>query len=35
MNEYQRLVSLMRKSDNLEEFHIYAVLLAKWLKENS
>ena len=33
MNEYQRIVKLMRQADSLEKFHVYAVMLVKYLKQ--
>jgi hypothetical protein len=33
MNEYQKIVCLMKKSKTLEEFSIYSLMLVKYLKQ--
>jgi hypothetical protein len=33
MNEYTRIVKLMRQADNLEKFHVYSLMLVKYLKQ--
>ena len=33
MNEYRRIVKLMKHADSLEKFHVYAVMLVKYLKQ--
>ena len=33
-DNYSTLTAKMRKAKTLEEFHIYSVLLVRWLKAN-
>jgi hypothetical protein len=34
MSEYQRIVKLMRHADSLEKFHVYSLMLVKYLKQS-
>jgi len=34
MNEYQRIVKLMKQADSLEKFHVYSLMLVKYLKQS-
>jgi hypothetical protein len=34
MKEYQRIVRLMRQADSLEKFHVYSLMLVKYLKQS-
>jgi hypothetical protein len=34
MSEYQRIVKLMRQADSLEKFHVYSLMLVKYLKQS-
>jgi hypothetical protein len=33
MSEYQKIVKLMKQADSLEKFHVYSLMLVRYLKQ--